>query len=164
MYTSEVNEILKNAGWHKGRNVLSQLKLPYDDYPKFALIFLKNYGLLKGPCVARPEWSDVVNHFIIQPETPEKELVGDHVIPYYSGLLNTKLFPLGGVDSGGGYEICCDSNENCYMLGEYCFFVGSDIITGIDRVLDGDSREYLQLDEDNLDWYNMLGEKVAFPD
>ena len=162
-FLKETEDLLKKAGWFEGRNIpIEDLKLPYTDYPPQIISFLQEYGNLKGEC-EKQDYTEVVNIFVITPETSLEELEGDNYIPYYSGIINKKLFPIGATDSGNSYDICCDAEGRVYKIGEYCFCVGKNIYEGIENILLMNTLKSLQLDEDTGKWWNMDAKYVPLP-
>ena len=154
--------LLKKAGWYIGRKLdVEELILPYDDYPQLVIDFLREFGNLEGDC-EKQSYTEVVNSFYSFPSMEKEDLTGDNFYPYYSKLIDKKLFPLGGYlpDS---YYICCDNDGRVYMIGEYCYFWGNNLIEGIDRILRGNWRNSLQLDEDTGKWWNDDAEYVELP-
>ncbi|MDX8572670.1 SUKH-3 domain-containing protein [Elizabethkingia sp. HX QKY] len=162
-FSDKAKQLLKKAGWYEGRYIsLEDLKLPYKDYPHNIIVFLQEYGNLEGDCESQ-NYTSVINRFFLVPETDFELLEGDTYIPYYSSIIGKKLFPIGAIDSGNGYDICCDFDGRVYKIGEYCFYVGGDLYEGIENILLMNTLKSLQLDEDTGKWWNMDGEYVKLP-
>lgn len=160
-FSEEVKKAFFSAGWKKGRRI-KELNLPYDDYPEKAKAFLGEYGRLIVQC-KQLSLTTVITSCIIDPEVDPNRLSEDDTFSYYSELLGQKLFPLAALDSGNGYEVCCDEDGRVYKIGEYCFHVGSSIEEGFENIIAQNSRKSLQLNEDTGEWWNMEGEIVELP-
>lgn len=160
-FSKEAKKRLEKAGWYVGRNVISQLKLAYNDYPTMAVEFLSAYGNLQIEC-EKQDYTSVVNQLDTNPETPEHLLKGDNYHPYYSSILNKKLYPLGWYYPNN-YLICCDVDGRVYMIGENCYYKGKNLYEGIENIFLMNTLKSLQLDDDTGKWWNMQGEYVTLP-
>lgn len=160
-FSREAEALLKKAGWYEDRELsLEELDLSYDDYPEFAVDFLKQYGNLKGEC-AKQDYTEVINIFYIFPAMDMEDLQGDNDYPYYQSILGKKLYPI-GLYIPDGYYFCCDKDGRVYMLGEYCYYRGKNLYEGIENILLGWANT-LQLDEDTGKWWNEDAEYVELP-
>lgn len=164
-FTDKTKKLLKKAGWYEGRQLnIEELKLPYQDYPNNIIEFLKEYGNLEGKCEPNVLLSTTsIDEFFIYPEMDLEYLQNeDEDYGYYSSIIERKLFPI-GLYMPDRYYICCDSDGRVYKIGEYCFYVGSNIYEGIENILLTNTLASLQLDEDTGKWWNMDGQYVELP-
>ncbi|MBS1625600.1 MAG: hypothetical protein JSS76_15230 [Bacteroidetes bacterium] len=95
---------------------------------------------------------------IIDPDAGAENLEGDNTYPYYSSIIEKKLFPI-GYYLPDGYHICCDKEGYTYMLGEYCYLRGKNLKQGIENIING-WKFLLQLDEDNAKWSDSEGSYI----
>ncbi|MFN8315209.1 MAG: SUKH-3 domain-containing protein [Chitinophagales bacterium] len=161
-FSDKAKELLRFMGWESGRDVtLEELKLPYNDYPSFAIEFLKEYGNLRGNC-EKQSYTNVVNEIVLFPQLSKNFLNGDNEYPYYSSVIGRKLFPLGAYVPDG-YYICCDSDGRVYKIGEYCYYVGKNIYEGVENILLMNTLSSYQLDQDTGKWWNIRGEYEDLP-
>lgn len=160
-FSEETLKYLKNAGWHSHRKAQrSELKLPYDDYPKKAISFLTEFSGLEGACKAHT-YTPIVNEFWISADTDKELLSEDGEFFYYQKLLNNKLYPIGGY-LPYGYYLCCDADCRMYMIGERCVYLGNTLFEGFDSIILQQKEQYL-LDEDSGRWWNDEGNYVELP-
>lgn len=161
-FSNKAKELLRKAGWKEGRKIaVSDLKLPYSDYPDKVITFLQEFGNLEGDC-EKQEYTPVINEFSLFPNVPQKILIGDNEYPYYQSIIGRKLYPL-GLYLPDGYYICCDADGRVYMIGEYCYYWGNSLYEGIERILLNNWRNSLQLDEKTSKWWNDYAEYVDLP-
>lgn len=158
-FSKQVLELLKDAGWHEGRKVSdNELKLPYKDYPKKAIDFLKELGNLDINTVVTTA-TKVTHEVSTYPYTTADTLTEEY--KYYGELIGKKLYPIGFYDPEG-YYISCDEDCRVYLIGEYCFFAGNSLHEAFDQLLRLDKTPIMRLDEYDVKWFKD-GEYLELP-
>ena len=148
-FSPEALELLTRAGWVAGRSDGETVKLPDDvRYPMRVQMILREYGGLMvrsegaGTNVGR-------SSIRFEPWKAQGESSEDGTLGYFSGLIGTKLYPIGYIPDES-LLVCMDESEKVYMAGDYLYWVGNSFVEGISNMLLGiDSK---QLDEDTLEW------------
>jgi hypothetical protein len=159
-FSKEIKQLLREAGWHPGRNVKGSYILPVSGYPPFVVNFLNEYASLKIDCM-KHEFFSSVDELLISPEEGKYEYEADGFYTYYNELLKTRLFPLGLFSPT--YNVCCDETGRIFLIGEYCCYRGKNLHEGIENIMRSDWGDSLDLDEETVKWRNRAGEYVSLP-
>jgi hypothetical protein len=145
----EASAILSRAGWVAGRSDGDTIKLPDDvRYPVCIQMILREYGGL----MVRSEGSGTNvcrNSIEFEPSIAQGESSEDGTLDYFSGLIQTRLYPVGYIHSEALY-VCVDDAEKVYLAGDGLFWEGDSFVEGISNILLGIKGK--QLDEDTLNW------------
>jgi hypothetical protein len=159
-FSKDIKELFRKAGWFYGRNVKGEYRLPLNNYPTFATLFLDEYANLTTKCVTL-DYTPVINELEIIPELAEPEYLEDGLYPYYASLVKKPLFSIGYESSSS--LICCDNEERVYMIHDGIYFRGRNLYEGITNIMRSDWEFSLTLDEDTGKWWNRSGEYVPLP-
>jgi hypothetical protein len=148
-FSPAVQEILEQAGWHKGRNAAGTFPLPHDVvYPDAIILILNEFGGLylrsKGPGITLARLS-----IYFDPIDGDFGSSEDGNIYYYASLIAKKLYPLGSIPTES-LTLCIDENFHMYMLGDNLHHVGDSFAAGVSNILLGIRGK--TLNERTLEW------------
>jgi hypothetical protein len=159
IFTKEVENLFRNAGWFPGRDVSAQMNYPKDNYPEFLKEFLSEYGLL---CVSSVMIQEMISSNILTINPQEgREEYKDGYFEIFHEDTGIELFGFGYYEPDG-YDVAADVNGRVYMIGDMALYRGKNLIEGIENILMLQWNKCLKQELDTDKWWNDHGEYVDF--
>lgn len=149
LFRARVLELLKLAGWYKGRSVAGRLDLPNDVvYPMGIANLLTEFG---GLYIKSSGTGITISRLSIkfEPVWADKESSENGILLDYSNRIGKPLYPLGYIPDES-LILCMDSEGKVYMAGDYLYLVGNSFAEGVSNILLG--IEGKLLDDQTLTW------------